>query len=134
MTDLHPFALLAAISTLLVACGGTTESTPDPAEKVTIETGVWGVLINGCDTDDCQSSPAAGTTVDALPEGASEGAEPIGSGTSDDDGFYQIDLEPGTYVLFLNSAVSTTEATVATRTRCDWESGPGGGLWTCLGE
>lgn len=132
MPRFHALAIFATVSLFIAGCGPEVEL--DPADRATIETGVYGILTNGCDTAGCQSSASSDRVVYAVPQGAMPGAEPFASEPSDDAGFYQIALEPGTYALSFDAAVAETEVTITERSRCDWASGPGGGNWSCQDE
>ncbi len=107
----------------LGACGGLDH---DIEDRITIEQGVYGLLISGCDTSGCQDRPAAQEHVIVYAPGAKG---PYSQVTSDDAGVYQINLLAGDYTLCVYSC---TEITVPDhdRVRYDWTSGPGGGLWS----
>jgi hypothetical protein len=109
------------ITTLLtVGCGGGVDEHIE--DQITIEQGVYGLLIAGCDTSGCQDQPAAGEEVVVYTAGQDEQTV-----TSDGDGVYEIVLPVGDYTLCTSSC---TPATVPYGTiRYDWKSGPGGGQW-----
>ena len=93
-------------------------------DQITIDQGVYGLLISGC--DGCQDQPAAGEQV--VVYGATANG-PISQGKSDDDGVYQIDLVEGDYTVCLNTCTAVT-VTANDKVRLDWVSGPGGGHWS----
>lgn len=129
------------------ACGigDPAEDPLDPcvADRVTVEHGVYGQLLNGCDTEDCTASYAVGLEVriydgDPTPadgpqdQGSYDGGTdlvPIARTTSSDRGFYEVALEPGSYFLCTNSCTELTVPEAPGVTRIDWASGPGGGNW-----
>ena len=92
--------------------------------KVTIHQGVYGQLVQGCDTSGCQDQPADGETVTVY---AASASNEYATATADADGFYEIRLDAGDYTL---CTYSCTEVTVPNGlVRYDWTSGPGGGQW-----
>ena len=103
----------------------------DESSTPTITQGVWGWIVAGCDTEDCDSSRVEGATVAAAPIDATSG--PGGSSITDENGMYQITLTPGKYRLSRPGvSVATTDVTIKTGlTQCTWISGPGGGNWEC---
>lgn len=106
----------------LGACGSVDHEIED---QITIEQGVYGLLISGCDTSGCQDQPAAGELVTVYATGAVGAFSKV---TSDDDGVYQIDLAAGDYTLCTYSCV-TVSVPAHAKVRYDWTSGPGGGRW-----
>ena len=107
---------------VLGACGGLDR---DIEDQVTIDQGVYGLLIAGCDTAGCNDQPAAGQQVMVFAPGEDRAHSVT---TADDDGVYQIDLEDGDYTLCTSSCVPIS-IPAATKIRADWTSGPGGGVW-----
>jgi hypothetical protein len=107
----------------LAVCGCGLDRNIDG--KVTIEQGVYGQLVSGCDSSGCQDQPASGEHV--VVYAASQSAT-FASADADGDGFYQIALPAGDYTL---CTYSCTEISVPDRStvRYDWTSGPGGGKW-----
>jgi hypothetical protein len=129
-----PVLFVSAFS--LSGCGSAGEA-PDADALVTITQGVYGELGNGCDTPDCTPSASSGRTVDLLAEAPMNGMTPaiLKSTQSDGTGFYQLEVDPGTYFLSIGEGVNGTEVTVPKGlVRCDWESGPGGGFWSCVNK
>ncbi len=116
-----PWAMrLWLIALLAVGCGDSIDEHIE--DQITIEQGVYGLLISGCDTSGCQDQPAAGEAVVVFAPGRAEE-----SVTSDGDGVYEIRLPAGDYTLCTSSC---TPLTVPNGTiRYDWKSGPGGGQW-----
>lgn len=108
----------------LGACGGLDH---DIEDQVTIEQGVYGLLISGCDTAGCQDQPAAGEQVVVYTAGTKSG--PFTQVASDDDGVYQINLVAGDYTLCTYSCTTVTVPAHG-KIRYDWVSGPGGGHWS----
>ena len=106
----------------LAACGG--EDLVDPDELVTIQQGVYGITISGCDTTGCTESAYEGAPLMVTPTG---GAAPI-TMTSDADGFFELELDAGTYELCVHSCIDI-EIVAGMRLRRDFVSGPGGGSW-----
>lgn len=107
---------------VLGACGGLDR---DIEDQVTIEQGVYGLLVSGCDTTGCNDQPAAGQQVMVFAPGVDRA---LTLTYSDDEGVYQIDLEDGDYTLCTYSCVPIS-IPAATKIRADWTSGPGGGVW-----
>ena len=114
------FALFAL---LLVGCGDGVDR--DIEGSITIEQGVYGLLISGCDTSGCLDKPAAGEHVMVYSPGEDIVHATV---TSDRGGVYQIDLEPGDYTLCTYACTPITIVS-SDRVRYDWTSGPGGGSW-----
>ncbi|HEY5926914.1 MAG TPA: hypothetical protein VIV11_34745 [Kofleriaceae bacterium] len=116
------YLLMVAV---LGACGGSVDT--DIEDQITIEQGIYGLLISGCDTSGCQDQPAAGEHVIVYAAGSKTG--PFVQAVSDNNGVYQINLVAGDYTL---CTYSCTEASVPAngKIRFDWISGPGGGHWS----
>ncbi|MBV8761358.1 MAG: hypothetical protein JO257_28935 [Deltaproteobacteria bacterium] len=93
--------------------------------KVTIDQGVYGLLVHGCDSSGCQDQPAGGEHVTVYSASASSA---YANADSDSDGVYQINLPAGDYTLCTYSCtpISVPDASIV---RYDWTSGPGGGHW-----
>jgi hypothetical protein len=115
---------LVVVLALVSACGLDRNI----ENKVTIDQGVYGLLIEGCDTSGCQDQPAAGTEVLVYAAGQNGAAATT---TSDTDGVYQIPLPPGDYMLCTYNCTTITVPDAA-RVRYDWTSGQGGGDWQKL--
>jgi hypothetical protein len=113
--------LLLAVA--IGACGGLDT---DIEDQITIQQGVYGLLVAGCDTSGCQDQPAAGEPVVVYAPGANG---PYSKVTSNDNGVYQINLVAGDYMLCTYSCTTVTVPENG-RVRYDWTSGPGGGHWT----
>jgi hypothetical protein len=107
----------------LVGCGDGVDR--DIEGQITIGQGVYGLLISGCDTADCQDKPAAGEMVMVYSPGENVVHASV---RSDRTGVYQIVLEPGDYTLCTYACTPIT-VRAADRVRYDWISGPGGGHW-----
>lgn len=130
--------MIAALG--MAACA--TQHLPDIEGQETISQGVYGQLVNGCDTPDCSASVAAGTPVfvfDERPDANTQAFSAMAS--SNGEGLYQVSLAAGTYSLcrgYFNDQPSVmkyffgpcVEVTVGTKVRRDWASGPGGGHWS----
>lgn len=100
-------------------CGAVDRNIED---QISIEQGIYGLLISGCDTSGCNDQPAANEKVVVYVPGDDELKV-----LSDSDGIYEIDLPAGDYTL---CTYSCTPVTVPSGTvRYDWTSGPGGGHW-----
>lgn len=128
MNDLHRLSLGSFLTGAVLTSSGCGHADAEP----TITQGVYGTLVLGCDAPGCSSSRIAGARVSALP--AAVGLTER-SAISDDDGFYEIALDPGEYVLLLDElGAEQPLALGAGVTRCDWVSGPGGGDWSCSKE
>lgn len=122
-----------------VGCG--SDGFPNIEGRQTITQGLYGQLINGCDTQDCRISPAEGTPVfvfGARPTKATQSF--LATTSSIQDGLFQLELPAATYTLcrgYFNDQPSVmkyafgpcVETTVVTQQRHDWASGPGGGHW-----
>ena len=115
------YLLMVAV---LGACG-TVDT--DIEDQITIEQGVYGLLISGCDTSGCQDQPAAGEPVIVYAAGSKNG--PFTQVRSDDGGVYQINLVSGDYTLCTYSCTEISIPAYA-KVRYDWISGPGGGHWS----
>ncbi len=126
MTRAWPLPLLSLA--LLAGCGGETSFDPDA--HVTIDTGVYGLLYQRCDTAGCESKPAVGMRLLVI-DHIGVGGMVVGEATADQDGFYQVALNPGSYALGFDAPLATADIEVTTRVRCDFETGPGGGIWLC---
>ena len=107
---------------VLGACGGLDRNIED---QITIDQGVYGLLISGCDVSGCNDRPAAGEQVMVFAPGFSQAYSTV---LADREGVYEIDLEPGNYTLCTYSCTSISIPAAAT-VRADWVSGPGGGHW-----
>lgn len=95
----------------------------DIEDQITIEQGVYGLLISGCDTSGCNDQPAAHAQVVVYVPGEDDFKV-----KADGKGVYEIDLPAGDYTL---CTYSCTPVTVPTGIiRYDWTSGPGGGEWS----
>lgn len=92
---------------------------------MTIQQGVYGQLIQGCDTSGCQDQPDGGEHVVVY---AASQSSAFASADSDGDGVYQIELPDGDYTLCTYSCTPISVPAQST-VRYDWTSGPGGGLW-----
>jgi hypothetical protein len=96
----------------------------DIEAKVKIEQGVYGLLIEKCDTAGCTDQPAANADVEVYAAGKNGS---YATTKSDLDGIFQIVLPAGDYTLCTSGC--TPIAVPAGRVRYDWTSGPGGGRW-----
>lgn len=142
-TTAFRFLMFGALWTLSSACGSNQEIRNCIEGRTTIQRGVYGQLLNGCDTEDCTVSYAVGMELrvyDANPTSAAgpqyQGIydsgttlAPIKRTTSGTEGFYEIALTPGTYYLCTNSCAQVVLSAAEPRIRRDWASGPGGGNW-----
>ncbi|HSD87528.1 MAG TPA: hypothetical protein VLB44_08430 [Kofleriaceae bacterium] len=108
------------------ACGDAVDRNIE--DQITIQQGVYGLLVSGCDTSGCQDQPAAGETVLVYAPGNSHVLSTV---TSDNKGVYQVDLEGGDYTLCTYSC-TLISVPAAAKIRADWTSGPGGGTWDTL--
>ena len=109
------------IALLAVGCGDAIDENIEG--QITIEQGVYGLLISGCDTSGCHDQPAAGEEVIVYAAGQDHQ-----SVTADDGGVYEIRLPAGDYTLC--TSVCTPVTVPAGTVRYDWKSGPGGGAWS----
>jgi hypothetical protein len=100
------------VMALLFAAGCAMDRTVDPS----IDQGVYGLLSSA-------GLPVPNQTVTIYAAGAT-GA----FATSDADGFYQIDLSNGDYMLCTVGCITISTPSSAT-VRYDWTDGPGGGTW-----
>jgi hypothetical protein len=110
---------------LVGACGGSVDT--EIEDEITIEQGVYGLLISGCDTSGCQDQPAAGEHVVVYAASTKNG--PFTQVTSNSKGVYQINLVAGDYTLCTYSCTTVT-VPANSKIRYDWVSGPGGGNWS----
>jgi hypothetical protein len=104
---------------VVAGCGGVDR---DIEDQITIEQGVYGLLIAGCDTAGCNDQPAAHEEVVVYVPGYEDQ-----SVTSDGDGVYEVVLPAGDYTICTSSCTAVTVPTGIIR--YDWTSGPGGGHW-----
>lgn len=111
--------LMALVLAPLVGCAGVDR---DIEDQITIDQGVYGLLISGCPTSGCNAQPAANEAVVVYVPGADNVRV-----MSDADGVYEIDLPAGEYTLCTTSCtqISVPQGVV----RYDWTSGPEGGKW-----
>jgi hypothetical protein len=137
------FQLMMTVLLGAAACGTTEELNRCIDDRVTIQHGVYGQLINGCDTEDCTASYAVGMELrvydaDPTPVNGTQGQGTYDTGTTltpikrtsaGAEGFYEIALAPATYYLCTNSCAQLVLLASASRVRLDWASGPGGGYW-----
>jgi hypothetical protein len=119
---MHRLALLLALSAS-AACA--TTDLIDPDEVVTIQQGLYGLTISGCDTTGCTVSAYENAPITVTAAGATS---PLLTTTSDDEGFFELALPAGSYELCVHSCIDVT-ITEGQRVRLDFESGPGGGIW-----
>jgi len=112
------------IALLAVGCGASVDR--DIEDEITIDQGVYGLLIAGCDTTGCKDQPASGERVVVYAPGE-PGA--LARATADQEGIYQIDLAAGDYTLCTYSCTAIT-VPASDVIRADWTSGPGGGDWS----
>ncbi len=105
---------------LLAACGVDRNIEND----ITIQHGIYGLLVNGCDTSGCVDQIDSNDPIMIFTPG-NPTAMTI---TSDGNGVYQIDLPANTYQLCKYNCAQVTVPVVGT-VRADWTSGPGGGNW-----
>jgi hypothetical protein len=112
------------IAMFVGACGSVDTYIED---QITIEQGVYGLLISGCEMDGCQDQPAAHELVVVYSASANGPFAQVKSSTA---GVYQMNLLGGDYTLC--TTYSCTEITVPAndKIRVDWTSGPGGGIWS----
>jgi hypothetical protein len=135
-------SLLCVVSLAAIGCGNGLSRCID--DRVTIEQGIYGQLVSGCDTPDCSPSYAVGLSLrvyDSDPTPATgppgnaviydEGTTltPIARVASGGEGFYEIALPAGTYYFCANSCARINLSASPPRVRYDWTSGPGGGFW-----
>jgi hypothetical protein len=107
------------IALVVAGCGGVDR---DIEDQITIDQGVYGLLISDCDGDGCQDQPAAHADVVVYIPGEDDRRV-----TSDGEGVYEIDLPAGDYTLCTSSCTPVTVP--AGIIRYDWTGGPGGGEW-----
>jgi hypothetical protein len=111
---------------MVAVVGGCGSVDTNIEDQITIEQGVYGLLISGCDTAGCQDQPATGEAVIVYAAGANG---PFSQVKSDDDGVYQMNLVAGDYTLCTYSCTAVTVPENG-KIRYDWVSGPGGGHWS----
>ena len=111
------------VVSVVASCGGVDH---DIEGHVTIEQGVYGLLISGCEMSGCEDQPAIGEEVVVFAAGSSGYFSKV---RSDDNGVYQINLVAGDYTLCISSCTTITVPTKG-KIRVDWTSGPGGGHWS----
>jgi hypothetical protein len=111
--------VVALLMAPLVGCVGVDR---DIEDQITIDQGVYGLLVSGCKTSGCNAQPAANEAVVVYVPGADNVRV-----MSDGDGVYEIDLPAGDYTLCTSSCTPITVP--AGIVRYDWTSGPEGGKW-----
>ena len=114
-----------ALLLLLTGCGINDDVSP----LLTIDKGVYGQLLKGCDTPTCGGGYSSGVSVaiaTSLPDG---GVIAGASTTTDGQGFYQLAADAGSYRLCAYGTVCTDVVLPAGLLRADHTSGPGGGIW-----
>ena len=127
----------------LVFCAGCGTLDPDIEDLVTIDAGVYGQLVRGCDTSGCSDSYVpSGVLVglfDVDPQ-ADRTAPPTLTAVVGERGFYEISVGAGVHWLLVDAVdgpgidrgTSAAEVTLTDGAleRWDWGSGPGGGFWS----
>src|SRR3954468_16202504 len=103
------------LTLLAVGCGSVDR---DIEDQITIDQGVYGLLISGCDTSGCQDQPDSGEVVMVYVAGENHVHATV---TRDCSGFYQIVHEPGDYTLCTYSCTPITVPSAST-VRYDWTS------------
>lgn len=137
MKSIAPMIMVAALFT--TACD--TPIDPSIEDQVTIDRGVYGQIVLGCDVAGCSESYGIGIEVGAFATQPmpGEALTPLASAVTDDQGFYEIALDPGTYFLQIDASsepgfqdgTNSTEVMVQDGvSRHDFTSGPGGGSWS----
>ena len=113
------FALLAFSA--LGAC-----ATPPVDEWVSIDQGVYGSLTS---YDDTGGGSSVVSNEDVYIDDPAR-QQTLFMTKSNDDGYYEIKLEPGSYAICLyGSSCSFFAIATGERVRMDFEAGPGGGMW-----
>ena len=110
---------------LLVVAVASCGIDRDIEKDITIDRGVYGLLVRGCDTSGCQDQVDDHDTVTIMKVGQPGTLQTV---TSDANGVYQVALPADTYQVCTYSCATVTvpgEGTI----RADWTSGPGGGNW-----
>ena len=115
------YLLMVAV---LSACGDSIDTSIE--DQITIEQGVYGLLISGCDTSGCKDQPAANEHVVVYAAGSTGIFAQV---LSDKHGVYQMNLVGGDYTLCTSSCTTVT-VPANNKVRYDWTSGPGGGYWS----
>src|SRR5688572_11422719 len=92
--------LMALLMAPVMGCGGVDR---DIEDQITIEQGVYGLLVSGCETSGCNAQPAANEAVVVYVPGANNVRV-----MSDDDGVYEIDLPAGDYTLCTSACTPIT--------------------------
>ncbi len=112
---------LVLIALLSSACGVDRNIEND----ITIDHGVYGLLVKGCDTSGCVDQVDGNEQVMIFAPGQTGAFMTV---ASDGNGVYQAALPPDTYQV---CTYSCTQVTVPSGgiIRADWTSGPGGGNW-----
>jgi hypothetical protein len=121
---------------VLTGCGSGIDTRVE--DRVTISRGLYGQLIGGCDTPNCQERYLVGGEVAVYPVGqAHDETAPSATAVSDEHGFYQIALDPGAWAACTRYGTGD-QARVGVCTevqigdglvRKNHATGPGGGLW-----
>jgi hypothetical protein len=132
-------AMIIAAALAMPACNN--EIDPDIDDRVTIARGVYGQIVLGCDVVGCSDSYGKDIEVGAFATQPMPGEvlTPLASAVTDDQGFYEIALDPGTYFLQIDATsepgfqdgTNSVEVMVQDGvSRHDFTSGPGGGFWS----
>jgi hypothetical protein len=116
-------ALVIPVAIPLAAC-----ASPKVDDWVSIDQGVYGKLVSGCDTSNCEDSAFSDEMIYVNTPG---NATQIKTTKSNDDGYYEVALDPGAYSMCLyGTSCADVEIVAGKRVRFDFLAGPGGGMWT----
>lgn len=110
---------------LLVAALASCGIDRDIEKDITIDRGVYGLLVRGCDTSGCKDQVDDHEAVTIMKIGQPGTLQTV---MSDGNGVYQVSLPADTYQVCTYNCVTIDVPDHGT-VRADWTSGPGGGDW-----
>ena len=137
MTTIRTTCLLLALGAGLLGCDSAFSADDVYEENLSISQGVAGVLVTQSDTAGEGPGAIEGGQVDvfdgsALVDGALTG-DPRQTLTSSEDGFFELQLDDGEYVVTRPDSRTTYSslAVSAAVVRCDFTDSEGGAAWSC---
>lgn len=120
-----------------LACDSAFSADDVYEENLTIGQGVAGVLLSASDIAGESPNPLSDTDVDvfdgaALVDGALTG-DPRATLTSNEDGFFELQLDDGDYVVTQppDRSVFSSVSVSGAVTRCDFTRSEAGNSWSC---
>jgi hypothetical protein len=111
------------LAPLVISSVAACAADRDIESMVSIHEGAYGLLLS-----EGNIGAGIGVTVELPPSPGSVHGASVDASSTDHDGVYQFELEPGAYQLCTESCV-LIEVPDEERVRHDWVSGPDGGSW-----